>query len=74
MIAVRPATSEDIPQVGDLIRQQYLLQQRYDCAFQLTPDVDWAQHVASNMAQSSSMILVAEKDGDLVGYVHIRVA
>lgn len=74
MIEVRPATKTDIPQLSDLVRRQIELQQGYDCLLQLVPDVDWDEYVSAKLDAPRSAILVAEKDGDLVGYIDIRIA
>lgn len=74
MIEVRPAAKTDIPQLGDLMRRQIELQQGYDSLLQPVSDVDWDEYVSAKLDTPASTILVAEKDGDLLGYVDIRIA
>ena len=74
MIEVRPAKKTDTSQLSVLMRQQIELQQGYDRLLQLVSNVDWDEYVSAKLDAPASTILVAEKDGNLVGYIDIRIA
>jgi len=73
MVEIRPATQEDLPQLSSLVQQEFKLQQQFDNSIQLNSDIDWSAFVSARLVRSEAEILVADKNGYLVGYIDIRV-
>ena len=72
-IVIRIATRQDLPQLGDLVRQEVEYQQTLARSFELIPQVDWAGYVSATFRDHSTEILVAEQDDHLVGYIVVRI-
>ena len=73
MITIRPATRPDIPQLADLVRQQVEHQLQLDSYLALNPKVDWVKYVTARLDRKDAEVLVADKDGTLVGYTDFRI-
>ena len=73
MVEIRQATQKDLPQLARLVRREFEYQVTIDPCFQLNPEADWKEYVSARLRRSNAEILVAEKDGALVGYIDVRV-
>ncbi|MCB0209251.1 MAG: GNAT family N-acetyltransferase [Anaerolineae bacterium] len=71
--SIRPATQQDLPQLTELIRQEVLLQQQFAGCFQLASGVDWAAYTEVKLRNPNTEILVAEKNGQLTGYIDLQL-
>lgn len=74
MYDIRPAEPKDIPQLANLVCLQFEYQQTLAPFIELIPGVDWTRYVAQRLRRRNAQMLVAEKDGNLVGYIDFRVA
>lgn len=73
MITIRPATPSDIPALARLAREQAECQARLDAGLQIDPNADWNAYVAARLRRSNAAILVADGNGELLGYMDIRI-
>lgn len=73
MIAVRPAAPSDIPALARLAREEAEYQAGLDVGLQVEPNADWNAYVAARLRRSNAVILVADRDGELLGYIDIRI-
>lgn len=73
MIAIRPAASSDIPALARLAREQAECQAELDAGLQVKPNADWSSYVAARLCGSNTTILVADRGGELLGYIDIRI-
>lgn len=69
-LKIRPAADADIPVVGRLWREMVLLHGELDPLFTLTEDAlqHFADFVHRQIEDPQSVLLVAERDGEVVGY------
>ena len=74
MVDIRPATPKDLPQLAELVRQQFEYQQQFDPLLQLNPLTDWIEYVSARLRRKDTQIFVAEQERNLVGYHQVRVA
>ncbi|MDZ7380035.1 MAG: GNAT family N-acetyltransferase [candidate division KSB1 bacterium] len=70
-VTVRSADPADIPEMARLWYEKMVLQQQFDRRFALLPDgqVRWMAEVANWLANSDCAIYVAERGGDVVGFI-----
>ena len=73
MITIRAATQPDIPQLADLVHQQVVYQLEFSSHLTLNPKADWVKYVSARLRRRDAEVLVADKDGTLVGYIDIRI-
>lgn len=73
MVDVRPATLKDVPRLSELFRQEFEYQTRFDRAVQPNSDGDWRGFVSGRLALRNVLILVAEEEGHILGYINVRV-
>ena len=72
-IVIRIAPRQDLPQLGDLVRQEVEYQQTLACSFELIPQVDWAGYIPSRLEHAGTEFLGAEEDNELIGYIQVRL-
>jgi ribosomal protein S18 acetylase RimI-like enzyme len=72
-IVIRFATRQDLPQLGDLVRQEVEYQQTLARSFELIPQVDWTGYISARLEHAGTEILVAEEDNELIGYIQVRL-
>jgi ribosomal protein S18 acetylase RimI-like enzyme len=71
---IRPATSADLPQLSELVRQEVECQQRLANAFELTTQVNWVAHTSGRLSRPASLLLVAaDNAGNLRGFIDLRI-
>ena len=73
VITIRTATQPDIPHLADLVRQQVVYQLQFGSHLILNPKADWVKYVYARLQRRDAEVLVADKDGTLVGYIDIRI-
>lgn len=73
MVEIRAAESADVPQLAELMRQEFEYQQGFDPCLQLAPTVNWKEWAAARLQRGNAAILVAENAQILVGYMDVRV-
>ncbi len=73
MIVIRHSITNDLPQLVNLIRKQIILQQGFDDSREIAPNIDWLQHISSRLHKPNRTILVAEVDGNIVGYADLQI-
>ncbi len=74
MIEVRAATRDDLPQLAELMQEHLLYQQQVsNNYFQLDPQVDWPRYIEGLLGSATTGILVAARDGRLLGFAHLQV-
>ncbi len=74
MIQVRAATLDDIPALARLAREQAEYQARLDCALHVEQAADWHSYIAARLRRTNAAILVAERSGEIAGFIDIRIA
>lgn len=74
-VAIRPAEGRDVAALAHMVRQHVERQRELAAgAFELEPDIDWAEYVRARLARANARIFVAEADSRLIGYVDARIA
>ena len=73
MITIRPASQPDIPRLADLVRQHVEYQLQLDSHLTLNPKADWVNYVTARLNRKDAELLVADKDGTIIGYTDIRI-
>jgi ribosomal protein S18 acetylase RimI-like enzyme len=66
---IRFADNDDLAQLVDLVKKQIMYQELLANSFELQIGIDWSRYVLSIMKNRSAVLLVAEQNGQLVGYV-----
>lgn len=69
----RRATGADIPQLAALVRQEVRCQQKFAGFLQLVPEIHWLRYVDAKLHHRDRPMLVLEQDGQLLGYVELRM-
>jgi len=73
---IRAAKAEDLTEVGQLAGQLVRQHHEFDAQrFMLIPNVEagYARYFASQLSNEETIILVAEHDGQIVGYAYARL-
>lgn len=69
---VRPARPSDLSRLIGLFREEIAYQRRLSPFFDLTPGFQWARFAARKLRDPDETVLVADRDGQLLGYVNVR--
>ena len=71
---VRVASEDDVDALARLYRNEAVFHERLDGGFTLRQGFDWTAAIRSLLSHPARMMLVAEVDDRLVGFVHARIA
>ena len=76
-ILIRPAGTADLPVLGQLGAQLMRVHHDFDTQRFLSPGADpaggYARFLGSRIEHKDGLVLVAERDGDVIGYVYAAI-
>ncbi len=71
---VRDARLEDTAALAGLARAEAEHQLKVGAGFRMAGNADWAAYISQRLKRPNGVILVAELNGELVGFVDLRIA
>ena len=71
---VREARLEDTPALAGMVRAEAEHQLKAGAGFRMAQNADWAAYVSQRLQRLNCVILVGELNGELVGFVDLRIA
>lgn len=69
----REARSKDVAELAEMLHAEAAHEQEKGGHFRLSSTADWEGHVRRRMSRANEMIVVAEEDGHLAGFVNLRI-
>ncbi len=71
---VREARLEDTPALAGMVRAEAEHQLKAGAGFRMAQNADWAAYVSQRLQRPNGVILVGELNGELVGFVDLRIS
>ncbi len=71
---VREARLEDTPALAGMVRAEAEHQLKAGAGFRMAQNADWSAYVGQRLQRPNCVILVGELNGELVGFVDLRIA
>lgn len=70
---IREALASDSVALAELVRQEAEFAQALAQYYQLDPDFDWVRSLHRKLTRDDKAIFVAEKSGEVVGFIEVRI-
>jgi ribosomal protein S18 acetylase RimI-like enzyme len=70
---IRPAAVTDVPRLIVLFQREIEYQREVTPFFDIAPHLDWRRFAQAKLENLHERVLVAEGDGQLMGYIDVRV-